>query len=386
MKTLRAIALTAALLVLRGSLFAQDPAANPVPFSAALSSLLNEQLLLWAEDPERFGVSASMILPDGRRWEGAAGLAATDISMTPDMQIPIASITKNVTGAVILQLAEEGALSIEDRIDKWLPAMENISGSITIRQLLDHSAGLANFTSDPDYWAEISRDSDQLLSAAEVLRRYVGSPIFDAGSRTQYTNTGFLLLGLIVEAVTERPIAQEYRRRFWEPMELHEIFLPPFEESRGKVAHAWVGRSAAELQETNPLDYPLALSTRYSAFGLISSARDIAAWGRAFYSGKLLSAESMAQVFEARPAAGNIWAESGVGLGVRQYSYFEETQWGHSGGVPEAGSLLLHDPASGITVAVLVNQTPRTNSWSHFAFAPELLRIAREFEEAGAAE
>ncbi len=122
-----------------------------------------------------------------------------------------------------------------------------------------------------------------------------------------------------------------------------------------------------------PLTRMADLTIGNSAFGLLSNAPTIARWGRALFTGDLLSGETQQALRELVPAAGNIPGETGAGLGIRSYQYLERTQFGHSGGSAMGSSLMLHDPDTGVTVAVVMNQGSNAD---HFVLAPLLLDIA----------
>lgn len=344
---------------------AQDTA-TPAP---TLQEQLQEALDDWAAQPGHRGVSASVIMPNGNEWVGTAGMEASGSPLLPEHLVWIASITKTMTGAIILELSEEGQLGLDDPISRWLDAMDNVDPEITIRQLLNHTNGLANYTRSANLGQLIGLDSEHVFTAEELIGE-VGPPSFAPGERTQYTNSSFVLLGMIAEAVTGEPIVDLYHERLWDPLGLDEIFLPGHEPPPGPVARAWVGQSQ---EAVFPLDQMSLLSIGNSAFGLFSNARTVARWGRALFTGSVFDQNTFDQMVDFVPAAGNIPGETGAGLGIRGYGYLGRTQWGHSGGSSMGSSLMLFDPETGITVAVIMNQG---RGAQHFALAPRLLEIA----------
>ena len=342
---------------------------SPPPPPPAQAALLAE-IDSWSTGSGHRGVSATVIFSDGDEWIATAGVEGSDGTLEASQLIWIASITKTMTGAVILQLAEEGTLDLDDPISAWLTAIPNVDPDITIRQLLNHTKGLANYTSSTALGAAVTEDPTHIFAADELLG-FVGPKVFDRGERTEYTNTSFVLLGLIAEAAGGGRITDLYRDRLWEPLGLGEIFLPGFDAPPGPVATAWAGSGADE--EVAPLDQLSLLTIGNSAWGLFSNARTVARWGRALFSGQVFGETMRTEMLEFVPAAGNIPGESGAGLGIRRYDYLGREQWGHSGGSPLGSSLLLFDPSSGVTVAVLMNQG---SGAEHFALAPRLMEIA----------
>jgi D-alanyl-D-alanine carboxypeptidase len=367
------------LLLIAAPVLAAVPAlaqegSDPTPTAAAevpadTARAFRDAVDQWAQVPGHRGVTASVVLKNGAQWDGAAGVAADDEPMRVDHLTQIASITKTMTAAVILQLVDEGVVRLDDPIGRWLAPRLWISSAITVRQLLNHSNGLANYTASDALGALINEDETRVLTADDLLE-FVGPPHFAPGARTEYTNTAFVLLGQIAERATGQSMVKLYHQRLWEPMALDEIFLPGVEEATGPVAAAVHGG-----QVYDPLAHMSLLSIGNSAFGLLSNARTIARWGHALFAGDIVSAERQREMRILTPAAGNIPGEIGVGLGVRSYGYLDRVQFGHSGGASFGSSLLLFDPESGVTVAVLMNQNQGAD---HFELAPRLLEIATE--------
>jgi D-alanyl-D-alanine carboxypeptidase len=338
--------------------------------SAPLTVETELQLALehWAVDADHYGVSASVVFADGRRWSGAAGHAGSE-RLRPDHLIQIGSITKTMTGAVILQLVDDGVLRLDDPVGRWLDPLPNVDPAITIRQLLNHTAGVANYTGTAGLAAALASDWMRVLTPVELLA-FVGAPLFPPGEETFYTNTSFLLLGQIAERAAERSIVELYRARLWAPLGLTDVFLPGYEEPPGPVA---IALTAAGL--VDPLQRPAALSVGHSAFGLLATASTVAAWGHALFEGTVVSEEAQLAMRALAPAAGNIAGETGAGLGIRGYAFNGRTQYGHSGAAIFGSSLLLHDPGTRTTVAVVMNQGAGAD---HFVLAPQLLQIATD--------
>ncbi len=340
-----------------------DARTTPATRVAELDAVLDA----WAAAPGHEGVSASVVLADGSQWTGVAGTVGASDPMLEEHLIWVASLTKTMTGALVLQLADEGALSLEDPVSRWLAPRRHVEPSITLRQLLNHTNGLDNYTGSAALGAAVAADHARVFTSDELLG-FVGPPHFTPGARTEYTNTSFLLLGQVAETVTGRSIVDLYHQRLWNPLGLREIFLPGHEPPAGPVAPALSNAGIVA-----PLDRMSLLSSGHSAFGLMSNARTMARWGHELFAGRVISARMQQEMRTLVPAAGNIPGESGAGLGIRSYAYLGRTQFGHSGGSPFGSSLLLHEAATTVTVVVLINQGVGAD---HFVLAPTLLEIA----------
>jgi D-alanyl-D-alanine carboxypeptidase len=341
-------------------------AADTAPLSR--DEQLEAAIDAWAAAAGHEGVSASVVFPDGSQWTGVAGNVGASAALLPEHLIWVASLTKTMTGAIILQLADENALDLDDRLSRWLPPRPNVDPAITLRQLLNHTNGLDNYTNSEALFAEAAAAPVKVFTADELLA-FIGPPHFPPGTRTEYTNTAFVLLGEVAEAVTGRSIVDLYHQRLWGPLGLTEIFLPGYEPPAGPVAPALSASGALVA----PLDHLSLLATGNSAFGLFSNARTMARWGNQLFTGHVISDLMQQQMRTLVPAAGNIPGESGAGLGIRSYNYLGRTELGHSGGCPYGSSLLLHDPETRVTVVVLMNQGQGAD---HYTLAPRLLEIA----------
>ncbi len=332
-----------------------------------LASQLQSQIDAWASLPNHQGVSAAVILPDGSEWVGVAGRDGAGQPLASNQLISIASITKTMTAAVILQLADEKALSLDDPISRWLKPQANIRGDITIRQLLNHTNGLDNYTATDALRQAVEANPERIFTADELLS-FLRPARFDPGTKTEYTNTSFVLLGQVAERVTGRSMVSLYHQRLWDPLGLSEIFLPGHEAAAGPVASVNMNSTAVA-----PLSQMARLSAGNSAYGLFANARTVARWGRALYGGSVISPRMQQEMRTMVSAAGNIPGETGSGLGLRGYGYLGGRQIGHSGGSQFGNSLLLYDLATGITVAVAMNQGAGAD---HFELAPQLLQVA----------
>lgn len=160
-----------------------------------------------------------------RRGRGA-GPARTGEPMRPDHQIAMGSITKTVTAALVLRLAQEGRLDLDDAVGRWLGALDNVPPQITLRQLLNHTCGLGNYSAHPAFAATVASDPSRSFDPRELLGLFLPPPAFPPGAATEYTNTAFVVLGLVAEAAGQRGVAAAWRERFWGPLGLEEVFLP----------------------------------------------------------------------------------------------------------------------------------------------------------------
>ncbi|MBW1814342.1 MAG: beta-lactamase family protein [Deltaproteobacteria bacterium] len=136
------------------------------------------------------GVSAAVIFPDKKVWTGVSGISHDIVLIEPDMPFAIGSITKNVVAALILNLTEEGVLSLDDSLSKWLPSYPLVDSTITIRQLLNHTSGIFMFWDNQKIWDDLKKDREKVWTPEEVLS-YIQEPYFAPGEGWRYSNTNY---------------------------------------------------------------------------------------------------------------------------------------------------------------------------------------------------
>jgi D-alanyl-D-alanine carboxypeptidase len=296
------------------------------------------------------GVTAVVITPT-EVWQGISGFSETNAPtiLQPQMRFSIASVTKTFTASLIMLLAEEGKLTLDDPIDKWLPARSNITSTATIRQLLGHTSGIHNFTENPEFLT-LLKTPDAQFTAADALA-LVQAPYFDPGGGFHYSNTGYLLLGQIAEAVAQDTVDAQFRTRFLQPLGLPSIYLEGAEPGTGERAH---GHSSFYTGTTEDITvdpvwrvgYPLA----WTAGAMTATAYDLARWLRALYGGNVVSEESLSQM--------TAWysASTKYGLGTERIVSRLGEFWGHGGTITGYCVMAGHCPERDLTMVVLANQ------------------------------
>ncbi|TDE57624.1 class A beta-lactamase-related serine hydrolase [Nonomuraea mesophila] len=210
-----------------------------------------------------------------------------------DARYRIGSQTKQMVAAVVVQLVGEDRISLEDKLSDVLPdtADQDLvepADQITIRQLLDHTSGI------PDYFGALGENSlfdfTTHYPPAELVKRS-RSPDRqqEPGETFSYSNTNYILLGMIIERPTGKPPADELDRRVFRPLHMNRTYLPtkPPEGIRGPHGHGYAPDSQGELRDVDRIN----ASTLWAAGGVVSTARDISVFERAFIQGGLVPPE-----------------------------------------------------------------------------------------------
>jgi D-alanyl-D-alanine carboxypeptidase len=332
------------------------------PSDQPLSARLQTELERLHEEHDGIGISVAVVSPDDELWTAVAGVSHDEVLMTPESVFGVGSVTKMITATLVLALAEQGSLSLDDQLRQWLPDHPHIDGTITIRQLLNHTSGLAGFFNNEAIWNDFPKDKERAWTPEEVLA-YVKEPYFAPGAGQHYVNTNYLLLGLICQEATGSRVSTELRHRLWDPLELTEFFLGVEDALPDNVAHGHsdIYNKKFGLQHSGTIEdissYPRTAldSISWTAGGLYATPRALATWAHALFNGRILNEDSMGQMLEfvADPNSSDSY-----GLGVfsypRAYAQGEESI-GHTGMNAGHMTLVLHLPRKNVTVVVSTN-------------------------------
>jgi D-alanyl-D-alanine carboxypeptidase len=310
------------------------------------------------------GVSAAILFSDGTMWRGSSGLADVESGrpVTRDTQFAVASISKTFLAARILTLIESGDLGLDDSVAAYLPDLALDEG-ITVRRLLDHTSGLHDYFYDPDIDEALLADRDRVWTADDVLG-YIGKPYFRPGKGWQYSNTNYVILGLLAEQVTGEPLATQLRTEFLDPLGLGHTHYQGFEDPRGPLALAY-RFNGPELDETpiplgdgtDVVPFTSVVTAAGSAGSLASTAEDLVTWARALYDGDVLSPKSrLAMVADVQVTA-PFEPSIPYGLGVQAATVDGRPTLGHSGRLLGSRTVIRWLPDERIAIAVLTNQS-----------------------------
>ncbi len=295
-----------------------------------------------------------------------------------DTYFRAASNTKTMTSSVILQLAQEGKLSLDDPVSKYVARVPN-GDKITLAELLEMRSGLYNYSDAPEISASLDHDPARVWTAAELLAIAFAHPPNDPpGTAYEYNNTNYLLLTLVAEKVDGKPLAQSMQERLFGPLQLQHTLFPapsvnalpaPYSHGYlyGSASVAMVGtppysaevQAAARAGTLLPKDYTdLNHSFVEGAGAVISTANDLATWIEALVSGRVLNAayqrrwlDSLQLEDPSKPKGQK------YGYGITQISWGPNTIYFHGGETPGYNSFMGHDPNNHVTLVVWTNLT-----------------------------
>jgi D-alanyl-D-alanine carboxypeptidase len=287
--------------------------------AAALQSAVDRARAAFGLGAVAVGVSADARLG----WSGAWGPPRDGVTpLSGATPFAIASVTKTFTAAIVLQLVDEGRVELDKEVNDYLPELA-IARGVTVRQLLRHTSGIADLLAPMRN--RLNAEPARIWQPAEVFG-LLGPSTFPPGTSWAYSNTNYVIAGLLVERVTGNPFTEELDRRLTGPLKLRGTGPP----ERG-VLPELLGPSWSSAFWTSAM--------------LDSNAANLVRWGDALYGGSILSSEGLAQMLD--------FNEHGYGLGAEQYRFGGLTGYGHSGLLRGFTTLLVHLPDAHLTVALL---------------------------------
>lgn len=323
-----------------------------------------------AANPQATGLSATVFAPDGTVWLGFAGVADRESqdSIDADSLFGVGSITKPIVATVVLQLQEEGTLSLDDTLSQWLPDLASDipnSDRITIRQLLGHTSGIRDYTTEPELIERFTNDPtalSQSYTSEQLLSYIAGKPaLLEPGQGFSYSNSNYVLLGEIIEKATGSTLASQLQQRIFAPLGMNQTFFAPQESvSQENLTHSYDDLDGdGQLDDLNEN-----LSWTNAAGGVVSTAADIAKFSQALFQGELLAPATLQTMIHDSSKIGlvgdlenyryGLGVESGQQPGLGEF-------WGHDGATVGWQSDLVYLPDRQITATALATASENSS-------------------------
>lgn len=330
------------LALLLGVAQAGTPA-TPAAMAAYAEKLLDEQKL-GREGP---GLTLLVARGDQLLYLGARGMASIELGvpLKPEQLLRIGSVTKQFAAATLLKLVDDGKLKLDDPLSKFLPDYPN-GAQITVRQLLNHTSGIKSYTGIPGYMLNLIRHD---LDTAALVKQFKDQPVdFAPGQSWAYNNSGYVLVGAVIEAVTGKPWHQQLNDALLAPNKLDGgvRYQAPDQLFKGMVQ----GYTLNDRREVAPARL-LSMTQPHAAGALIANVESLWRWNQALHGGKLLSSASYQQMITPEGAA----KARNYGFGITTTTVRGEPVLTHGGGIHGFVSQLTYLSKSQVTVAVIRN-------------------------------
>jgi CubicO group peptidase (beta-lactamase class C family) len=299
-----------------------------------------------------------------------------DVPTPPHAVYEIGSVTKQFTGAAMMQLVEQGKVSLDDDMHKYLPNFDTQGRKITVRQLLNHTSGIKGYTEIPEF-----RSLTPLKAPRDTLLQIVSKKPhdFEPGEEEIYNNTGFFLAGLIIEKVSGMPYEEYVQKNLFDRAGMKDShYCSETKIHKGKV-------TGYDSDSTGPIiKGPLSHQWPYAAGSLCSSAADLVAWNTALHrDGKILGPEAYKEFIHADTL--NDGSRLGYGKGIAVYDRLGHHALHHGGGINGFLSENIYFPDDSLSVVVLYNTAgPASPDAAATAIAETVIGetkpVAREIE------
>ena len=312
------------------------------------------------------GPGAAVGVRHGDRAPYVAGFGLADVewgaTITPDTVLRIGSITKQFTAAAIMLLAEEGKLDLDDTIQSVLTNYPTQGRRVTIRHLLNHTSGIKNYA-QPGFPDRDDLTLHELIALFKDL-----PPDFSPGERHAISNSGYILLGAIIEAVSGMAYGTFVLERFFRPLQMRQTRLLYDEPIVPKRARGYA-LGAKGIQNASMISMTLA----HAAFGLGSTVGDLLTWSRALRSGRVVSAESYAAMIA--PTRLNDGSFVEYGFGLESLEFRGRSAITHGGSIYGFRAKMTHFQEDDLTVVVLSNLESFPVERAHLTLARRALDL-----------
>ena len=326
------------------------------------------------------GVSAAVMLPDGRTWTGVAGFADARKRrrVTRSTPFAVASVTKTVVAAVALRLAERGAMDLDSPVARWYPEARAFRPR-------HHAAAARSYQRDRRAWprAPPPEPSGGWTPAALLAR---ARAVCEPATCFVYSDDNFVAAAEVIKAATGSSVARLARRELFEPLGMHHTWFQAVERPRGHPATGFPAGAFGADNSSNVPSTEFVTRTGYTG-SLATTARDLATWGRGIFRGDVLQRTASRDAMVDFDRTGDLpcpvidRCPNGYGLGMELASVRSWTAWQHSG---STGALLNYFPQRGITIAVLTTSVAASGA-GPFPAMDALVAALPQLHDEGAA-
>lgn len=311
------------------------------------------------------GATAGFALADGTSFGLAVGMSDTAAKkpMTPNDLLLQGSVGKTYVSAVALQLVHEGRIGLDDKVEKylgkeaWFARLPN-GRDITVRMIMTHTSGLVRYEFKEQFTADLTKNPDKVWKPEELVAYILDSPPpFAAGKGWQYSDTNYIVLGMIIERVTKSTYYQELKKRILEPLSLRHT-VPSDSRTIPGLAQGYAGpNNPFGGTDAMIVNGKFAINPQFEwcGGGIASTSEDLARWAKLLYEGRAFDRSLLPEMLNGVPARLGPEAKYGLGVIIRPTPL--GISYGHSGFFPGYVTEMMYFPESRIAIAVQVNSS-----------------------------
>lgn len=292
------------------------------------------------------GLSAAVFVPGQGLWTGVSGESHAGVPINPDMSFGIGSNTKTFTAVTVLKLVENNLVNLDDSLYEWLPSYNpHIDSTITIRQLLNHTSGIASTFDVPGFLDSLSLDRSRVFTTPEILS-WLPEALYPAGMGQNYSNPNYHLAGLIIEQAANQDLEHVMRDSIFNVLGMERTFFPIYDNVEEPIAHPWhYGYDWNDTLRTS------LLTSQWSAGAMYSTAGEMAQWYHELMNNPFLQPEEFNEMT-------TFVGPQERGFGLQQLELNGRIVWGHGGGTYGYMSIAVFDTLSKASIVVLINEAP----------------------------
>ena len=331
---------------------------------SALKTALQLKVDEWYKAGSFPGATLGVVLANGESFGLAVGFSDRDTRkpMMPNDRMLAGSVGKTFAAATALQLVKEGKIGLDDKIERylgrepWFSRLPNAKG-ITVRQLMNHTSGLVRYEFKEQFTKDLTANPERVWKPAELVAYLFDEKApFEAGKGWDYSDTNYIVLGMIIEKVTGRKFYDEATRRLLKPLKLTDTIPQDGPRLKGVVQgyagpnNPFGGTDAMIVNEK----FAINPQFEWTGGGFVSTAHALARWAKMFYEGKAFPAEFLPQVLDG-VAAPMLGRETKYGLCAIIRKTTAGVSYGHSGFFPGYMTDMMYFPEHKVAVAVQVN-------------------------------
>ena len=327
-----------------------------------LKPKLNEILNSISKENNNVGILASIDIKDKYFWDGASGISEFDrgLQANSNMKFIIASNNKVFIAAIALKLVEEGKISLNDSISKYIGEYKNLSGHITIKQLLNHTSGIFDYAKHPESVFQKGFDPELKpleMKPQDILTNYLDEPYFEPGKGWHYSSTNYVLLSVIIEKITGYKMKELIEKFLLVPYKLSDTYVSSvfLIQNNNNILHGFYDIDNDGKREDWSKEELAQHISPFVYCQMISTTRDLAKWTYKYCTGEVLSKEMTYEMTRfIKPVIGESWAQ-GYGLGIAYGHIGSHEWWGHAGNTFGYMSAMGYMPAYDFSFSIAIN-------------------------------
>jgi D-alanyl-D-alanine carboxypeptidase len=342
---------------------------TPKAETAALQQKLQAKLDEWHKAGKFPGATLGVCTADGNCFSLATGYSDTEAKrqMKPSDIMAAGSVGKTFAAAVALQLVKEGKIALDEKIEKylgretWFARLPNAK-DITVRQLMNHTSGLIRYEFKEQFTRDLTANPDKVWRPEELVAYLLDEKApFEAGKGWDYSDTNYIVLGMIIERVTGKKFYDEAERRVLKPLKLKNTYPQDRREIRGLI-QGYAGKDNPFGGKDQVLEngrFIINPQFEWTGGGMVSNTEDLARWAKAMYEGKAFDAALLTEMLAGVPA--RLGRDTKYGLGVIIRPTPAGLTYGHSGFFPGYMTDMMYFPEQKLALAVQVNTSVPQN-------------------------